>query len=76
VQRLADPRHVPVAEDPEAAAEEPVLDAVPLDPLGGQKSQQRLRDSEPKNARAWLRHGTRLAMFAMLVVTTMRRTPR
>jgi hypothetical protein len=65
-----------VAEDPEAAAEEPVLDAVSLDPLRGEEPYERLRDGEPKNARAWLRHGTRLAMFAMLVVTAMRRTPR
>jgi hypothetical protein len=47
VQRLADPGHVAVPEDPEAAAEEPVLDAVALDVLGGEEADERLRSGEP-----------------------------
>ena len=46
-QRLAEPGHVAVAEDAEAAGEEPVLDAVPLAALRGQEPDQRLGDGEP-----------------------------
>ena len=42
-----DAGHVAVPEDPEAAAEEPVLDAVPLDVLRGEEADERLRCGEP-----------------------------
>ena len=48
MQRLTDPRHVAVAEDPEAPAEEGLLDAVPLDDLRGQEPDERLRRRQPK----------------------------
>ncbi len=50
VQRLPDPGHVAVPEDPEAAGEEAVLDAVALDVLGGEKADEGLRCREPEGA--------------------------
>ena len=47
VQRLPDPGDVAVAEDPEAAAEEAVLDPVALDVLRGEEADERLRRREP-----------------------------
>ena len=47
VQRLPDPGDVAVPEDPEAAAEEAVLDAVALDVLRGEEADERLRGSQP-----------------------------
>ena len=46
-QRLADAGDVAVAEDPEAAGDQPLLDAVALRVLGGQEPHQRLGDGEP-----------------------------
>lgn len=52
VERLADPGHVAVTEDPEAAGEEAVLDLVPFDYLCGEKADQCLRGGEPQCLRA------------------------
>ncbi len=46
-QGLAQPGHVAVAEDPEAAGEQPVLGAVPLAALGGQEPDQGLGHGQP-----------------------------
>ena len=46
-ERLADPAHVAMAEDPEAAADEAVLNAVALDVLVGQELDQGLRSRQP-----------------------------
>ena len=56
VQRLADPGHVAVPEDPEAAAEEPVLDAVALDVLRREEADERLRGGQPHDdeTSAWI----------------------
>jgi hypothetical protein len=43
VERLADPGDVAVSEDPEAPAEEPVLDPVALDELLREEPDERLR---------------------------------
>ena len=76
MQRLPDPRHVAVAEDPEAAAEERLLDAVPLDHLRGQEPDERLRRREPESARAWPRvHGTRLARLTLQTYRLQRYAP-
>ena len=47
VERLADAADVAVAEDAEAAAEEAVLDAVPLDVLRREEAQEGLRRRQP-----------------------------
>jgi hypothetical protein len=47
VQRLPEAGDVAVPEDPEAAAEEAVLDAVTLDELRGQEVEQRLAGRSP-----------------------------
>jgi hypothetical protein len=46
-QRLADARHVAVAEDAEAAGDQPLLDAVALGVLVRQEAHQRLADRQP-----------------------------
>ena len=46
-QRLPDAGHVAVAEDPEAARDETLLDAVALAPLVGEEAHDGLRDGEP-----------------------------
>src|SRR4029450_2640422 len=46
IERLADSGDVAVTEDPEAAPEELVLEAVPFDVLGGQEADERLRGRE------------------------------
>ena len=51
-QRLADAGDVAVPEDAEAAAEEPVPDAVALDVLGGEEADERLRGRQPGRAHA------------------------
>ncbi len=53
VQRLTDPGDVAVTEDPEAAAEEAVLDAVSLDVLVRQEANQRLGGREPHGPHAF-----------------------
>ena len=49
-ESLANAREVAVAEDPEAALDEAVLDAVALRVLGGKESNQRLRHREADGA--------------------------
>jgi hypothetical protein len=50
VERLADPGDVAVAKDPEAAAEELMLHAVPLDVLRRKEADDRLRRGEPRGS--------------------------
>jgi hypothetical protein len=49
-QRLAEPRDVAVAEDPEAALDEPGAGPVPLAELGGQEPDHGLPDGQPAGA--------------------------
>ena len=53
VERLADAADVAVAEDAEAAAEEAVLDAVPLDVLHREEAQEGLRRRQPDARHGW-----------------------
>ena len=53
VERLADAADVAVAEDAEAAAEEAVLDAVPLDMLHREKAQEGLCRRQPDPRHGW-----------------------
>ena len=52
MQRLPEARHVAVAEDPEAAPEEPMLHPVALDMLRGEEPQQRLPGGESQDSGA------------------------
>ncbi len=52
VQRLSEAGDVAVAEDPEAAREEPRPHAVALDLLGGEEADERLGDREARHAPA------------------------
>ena len=47
VQGLADAGHIAVAEDPEAAPEEPLLDPIAFDVLRSEETNQCLRGGEP-----------------------------